>query len=89
MKIVQFHLNNSNIDIYVTQLVKGIHGDITTKTGYCGEIEKKAGVSLGVYLIQKLPVVTYIELGNFSNKMNLEVASKQLRLIEDLASTEI
>ena len=84
VKIVQFRLKNSKIDIYVTQPVKAIHGDIAAETDYCGEIGKKAGVSLGVYLIQKLPVVTYIELRNFSNKMDLEVALKQLRLIEDL-----
>jgi hypothetical protein len=84
-KIVQFRLNSSRIDIYVAQLAKAIHGDIAAETDYCGEIGQEAGAPLGVYLIQKLPGVTYIELGNFSNKMNPEMASKQLRLIEDLA----
>lgn len=84
-KIVQFRLNKSKIDIYIAQLAKAIHGDIAAETDYCGEIGPEAGASLGVYLIEKLPGVTYIELGNFSSKMTPEMASKQLRLIEDLA----
>ncbi|KAL9128891.1 MAG: hypothetical protein Q9217_002513 [Psora testacea] len=84
-KIVQFRLNNSKIDIYVAQLAKAIHGDIAAETDYCGEIGQEAGACLDVYIIQKLPGVTYIEMGNFSVEMNPEQASKQLRLIEDLA----
>ena len=83
--IVQFRLNNSKIDIYVAQLAKAIHGDIAAETDYCGEIGQEARACLGVYMIQKLPGVTYIEMGNFSVEMNPEQASKQLRLIEDLA----
>jgi len=87
-KIVQFRLNNSKIDIYVAQLAKAIHGDIASKTDYHGEIGQEAGAFFSVYLIQRLPGVTYIELGNFSKKMNSEVASKQLGLIEDIARYE-
>ena len=53
--------------------------------GTYGEIGGEAGACLVVYLIQKLPGVVCIELGNFSDKMNPEQALKQLRLIEDLA----
>lgn len=84
-KIVQFRLNKSKIDIYVAQLAKFIHGDIAAETDYRGEIGQGAGASFGVYLIQKLPGVTYIEFRNFFKKMDPEVASKQLRLIEDIA----
>ena len=83
--IVQFRLNNSKIDIYVAQLAKVIHGDIAATTDYYGEIGENPGASLGVYVIQKLPGVTYIELGNYSRKMTPEEATKQLRLVEDLA----
>ncbi len=84
-KIVQFRLNNSKINIYVAQLAKAIHGDIAAETEYHGEIGQEAGSRLSVYIIQKLPGVTYIEMGNFSVKMTAKQASKQLRMIEDLA----
>ena len=84
-KIVQFRLNNSKIDIYVAQLAKAIHGDIATETDYCRGIRQEPGASLSIYVIQKLPGVTYIDLGNFSRKMIPEEASKRLRLVEDLA----
>ena len=86
-KIVQFCLNNSKLDIHVTQLAKAIHGNISAETDYYGDIGHEAA-SLGVYLIQMLPGVTYIELGSFSYQMNQEEASKQLRLIEDFARYE-
>lgn len=83
--IEQFRLKSSRIDIYVAQLAKAIHGDIAAETDYYGEIGQETGTSLAVYLIQKLPGVTYIELGNFSTKMLPEMASKQLKLVEDFA----
>jgi len=39
----------------------------------------------GSYLAD-FDAILNIELGNFSKKMNPEMASKQLRLIEDLAT---
>ena len=85
VKIVQFRLNKSKIDIYVAQLAKAIHGDIAAETEYCGEIGQDATRCLSVYTIQKLPGVTYIEIGNFSIEMEPEQASKQVRTIEDFA----
>ena len=85
VKIAQFRSNKSKIDIYVAQLAKAIHGDVAAETEYHGEMGQEAESHLHVYTIQKLPGLTYIEMGNFSVKMNLEQASKQLRMIEDLA----
>lgn len=76
-KIVQFRLDNTKVDIYVAQLAKAVHGDIAPETDFHGEIGQEAGASFSVYLIQRLPGV--------SKKMNSEVASKQLGLIEDIA----
>lgn len=84
-KIVQFRLNKSKIDIYVAQLAKAIRGDITAETDYFGEIGQGAGACLSVYVIQKLLGITYIEMENFSVEMSSEMASKQPRLVEDLA----
>ncbi|KAL9124204.1 MAG: hypothetical protein Q9217_006446 [Psora testacea] len=83
--IVQFRLSKSKIDLYVAQLAKAIHGDIAAETEYHGEIGQEAGPRLAVYTIQKLPGVTYIEMGNFSVEMDLEQASKQLKMVGDLA----
>ncbi|KAL8725170.1 MAG: hypothetical protein Q9166_007524 [cf. Caloplaca sp. 2 TL-2023] len=84
-KIAQFRSNKSKIDIYVAQLAKAIHGDVAAETEYHGEIGHEAELRLDVYTIQRLPGLTYIEMGNFSVGMNLEQASKQFRMIEDLA----
>lgn len=84
-KIVQFRLNRSKIDIYVAQLAKAIHGDITAETDYYGEIGRGGEACLCVYVIEKLPGITYIEMENFSVEMSAEMATKQLRLVEDLA----
>ena len=84
-KIVQFRLNRSKIDIYVAQLAKAIHGDITAETDYYGEIGRGGEACLCVYVIEKLPGITYIEMENFSVEMSAEIATKQLRLVEDLA----
>ncbi len=62
-----------------------LHEDIAAQTEYCGEIWQEAGTCLGVYLIEKLSGITYIEMGNSSIKMNPEQASKRLRIIEDFA----
>ena len=48
-KIVQFRLNRSKIDIYVAQLAKAIHGDITAETDYYGEIGR-GGEACCVYM---------------------------------------
>lgn len=84
-KIVQFRLNRSKIDIYVAQLAKAIHGDITAETDYYGENGRGGEACLCVYVIEKLPGITYIEMENFSVEMSVEMATKQLRLVEDLA----
>jgi len=84
-KIVQFRLPTSRIDVPMAQLAKAIHGDIAAETDYYGELGHKGRASLGVYLIQKLPGVPYIELGNFSNAMNSDMASNQLTLVQDFA----
>ena len=84
-KIVQFRLNKSPIDLYVAQLAKAVHGDIAAETVYCGEIGQDARGCLSVYTIQKLPGVTYIEMGNFTVEMSPEQASKQERLVEGFA----
>ena len=81
-KIVQFRLNRSKIDIYVAQLAKAIHGDITAETDYYGEIGPGGEACLCVYVIEKLPGITYIEM---ALEMIPEMASKQVRLVEDLA----
>ena len=73
------------MDVYVAQLAKAIHGDIAAETDYCGEIGQDPGNCLSVYTIQKLPGVTYIEMGNFSVEMKPEQASKQVKIVEDFA----
>ena len=85
VKIVQFRLNKSKLDIYVAQLAKAIRGDIAPETDHCGEIGQDARWCLSVYTTQKLSGVTYIGLGNFSVEMKPEQASKQVKMIEDLA----
>lgn len=60
-------------------------GDITAETDYYGEIGRGGEACLCVYVIEKLPGITYIEIENFSVEMSAEMATKQLRLVEYLA----
>lgn len=68
-KIVQFRLNRSKIDIYVAQLAKA------AETDYYGEIGRGGEACLCVYVIEKLPGITYIEMENFSVEMSAEMAT--------------
>jgi len=61
---------------YIVQLAKTIHGDIIAETDCHEGIGTGTSAYLRVYVIQKLPGVTYIEMGKFSVKMNPKRASK-------------
>lgn len=85
MKIVQFRLHKSKINIDLAQRGKEIHGNIAARTDYYGEVGQHSTQPLAIYVIDKLSVVAYIEMGNFSIKMDADQASRQLRIVEDFA----
>ena len=84
VKVVQVRFNKSKIDIYVAQLAKAILGNITAEIDYDKEIKQDTKACLGVYIIQKLPMVTYMKMRNFSIKTIPKQASRQVKIIKDL-----
>lgn len=84
-KIVQFRLHKSKINIDLAQRAKGIHGNITARIDYYGEIGQHSTQPLAIYVIDMLPGVAYIEMGNFSIKMDADRAIRQLRITKDFA----
>ena len=58
-------LNNSKIDIHAAQLAEALHRGIAAEMNSVGEIGLGAGTCVGVYVIEKLPGRTNIEMGNF------------------------
>ena len=83
-KIVQFRLPESKINVCLAQCAKKIHGHLAAETYYHGEIGHSTH-RLAIYVIEKLPGVAYIEMGNFSAKMDTDRAMRQFRMIEDFA----
>lgn len=59
-KIVQFRSQSSILDMNVLRLAHKIHGRFTAQCTYHGSIGKETS-PLAVYIIQKLPGLTYIE----------------------------
>lgn len=83
-KIVQFRLPESKINVGLAQCAKEIHGHLVAETFYHGEIGDSTR-RLAIYVIEKLPGVTYIEMGNFSADVDTDQAMRQFRMIEVFA----
>lgn len=84
-KIVQFRVSHSALDVDIIQLAQRIHGDIVPSTRYYGEIGNGPTAPVKVYVIEKLPGVTFIDIMLASERTSCPMPMPRMRMIEDIS----
>ena len=85
-KIVQFRAQNSVLDMETLNLARAIHGQLVAACTYHGNIGQSSPLS--VYVIEKLPGITYIQarcISGLSAEPSLEAASQQSNTVVGFA----
>ncbi|KAM3068335.1 hypothetical protein ACMFMF_009151 [Clarireedia jacksonii] len=81
-KIIQFRPQSSKLDMENMELARSIHGEFVADCELYGTIG--SGSSIFVYVIQRLPGITYLEKEDLEENPN-DVLSWRLNTIRDLA----
>jgi len=85
-RVVQFRGSNSPLDIGVLRRARSIHGPLVAETNYHGQIGQDR--PLLVYIIEKLPGITYLEYqlrSGLRQSLSEQQYNRQRTLVKDFA----
>lgn len=85
--VVQFRLRSYSLPLQVTALAKGIHGNLAPKTTFEGQLGDTSKEMVSVYVLERIPGVSYIEfvLANTHDEDSDQNHSLRANLMGDLA----